>query len=642
MPRLRPRRTPLSTVIALAFALVGSSSLLLAANDAISGLVGVGTWSTQAEFKDIKVAKNGQTLFESDFSKGLEGWTTSRGRWQIIDGALRQTSLEEDARALIGHADWTDCTLTFKARKLGGAEGFLAFFGMPAADSPEKSFWNIGGWGNSAHAIQSPGIPESRKRGRIDDHRWYDVKVELSGNTVRTYLDGALIQTGARPSDKDAQREFPHALIPDMLADPNIVEIDGTFYCYATTDGMGQGLATAGLPVVWKSKDFLNWSFTGSIFSAGYDAKYWAPSIPVKQDGRYYLFPTLDNHITGVVSDSPDGPFRTLDGREINKSSGWRPFPLGTGHPIDAEIFRDDDGQTYMLLSRRRIAKLKPDFSGLDAHVTEIRTKRSGYSEGPAIFKRNGIYYYLYTLGGSEAYQYAYMMSRQSVMGPWESPSQDILSTTDKAQGIYGPGHGCFFNPQGSPRWFFVYLEYGRSSTNRQILAAEMRFNPDGTIQPIQLSAKGVGALRPDPAYATPNLALGAQATASSTQPERRIPPAADPTLNRIETFAPANALDASNGSRWMAAETDARAWYQLDLGKVRPIARTELYFVKPTLGHAYRLESSTDGATWKLVVGHEELRIQSPHTDEKIGSARHLRVTFLQGTPGLWEFRVY
>jgi predicted TIM-barrel enzyme len=42
-------------------------------------------------------------------------------------------------------------------------------------------------------------------------------------------------------ADKDAQRAIPHALVPAMLADPGIVEIDGTFYCSATTDGMGQG-----------------------------------------------------------------------------------------------------------------------------------------------------------------------------------------------------------------------------------------------------------------------------------------------------------------------------------------------------------------------------------------------------------------
>ena len=85
------------------------------------------------------------------------------------------------------------------------------------------------------------------------------------------------------PSSHDAQREFPHALIPDLLADPSIVEFDGMFYCYATTDGMGQGLSTSGLPVVWKSRDFLHWHFEGSIFPRSFDAKYWAPNAPVKR-----------------------------------------------------------------------------------------------------------------------------------------------------------------------------------------------------------------------------------------------------------------------------------------------------------------------------------------------------------------------
>ena len=116
-----------------------------------------------------------------------------------------------------------------------------------------------------------------------------------------------------------------------MAADPSIVELDGTFYCYATTDGWGRGLETSGTPVVWKSKDFLNWSFSGSIYPADFDAKFWAPNACIRKDGRYYLFPTLDNHIMASVADSPEGPFRTLDGRDITRAGGWQRFPLGAG-----------------------------------------------------------------------------------------------------------------------------------------------------------------------------------------------------------------------------------------------------------------------------------------------------------------------
>lgn len=627
-----------SSVICI-LSLGGTSSQ---AAESMKGVVGVGTWATQAEFKDIKVTQNGQTLFSSNFSKGMQGWQTRRGQWKVVNGALRQTSSETDCRALVGDPSWSDYTLTLKARKMGGDEGFLVLFGMADANSDAMSWWNIGGWGNTAHALQVPGIAEQRIPGKVENNRWYDIKVVLSGNTIRAYLDNQLIQTGILPSDEDAQKEFPHALIPDFMADPSIVEFDGTFYLYGTTDGMGQGLATSGLPVVWKSKDFLNWSFEGSIFPDNFAAKYWAPSAPVAKDGRFYLFPTLDNHITAVVSDSLEGPFKTLEGKDLTRNSGWKQFEINVGHPIDAEVFRDDDGSYYMVWSQRYIAKMNSDFSGFDGQPVEIRTKRGGYSEGPQIFKRKGIYYYLYTLGGSEGYQYAYMMSHKSVMGPWEWPEEDIIATTDREKGIFGPGHGSFFNPEGTDDWYFVHLEYGRSGTNRQILAAKVSFNPDGTIRPIDLSFEGVGAIRKDPRYSTPNLAFGAKATASSTRPDHRIPPTNDPLLNRIETFLPANAVDASNGSRWMAADNDTSAWYQIDLGQVRDIHRTELYFVKPTASHAYRLEYSLDGSDWKAYGGHSDLQIKSPHVDNVQVQARYLKVAILQGTPGLWEFRLY
>ncbi len=434
---------------------------------------------------------------------------------------------------------------------------------------------------------------------------------------------------------------FGNALIPDLVADPSISEIDGTFYLYATTDGWGQGLQTAGIPVVWTSKDFLNWSFEGSSFPADFDAKYWAPSTIVKKDGRYYSFPTLDGKITAVVADSPLGPFLHVDGMPINRLTGWKSVSLDPVSPIDAEVFVDDDGQAYMVYSRRRITKLNPDLTAPEGETVLIETPEHHYSEGPFLFKRKGVYYYLYTLGGHEEYRYAYMISRTSPLGPWEAPKEHIIARTDKQEGVMGPGHGCFFSPKGSDQWYFIYLEFGRAGTNRQIFADRMHFNADGTIQPIDLTKKGVGALRPV-SGTFPNLAVRGQATASSIRPDYKVPPIADKTLDRVESFDPACAIDASNGSRWMAVSGDKEKWWMLDLGESREINRTEAYFVKPTAGHAYKLEYSLDGKSWKSYGGHDEVVLRSPHIDEKRVHARYLRVTILRGEPGLWEFRVY
>jgi hypothetical protein len=159
-------------------------------------MIGVGTWRTQAEFREIEVTRGDTTLYASDASPGLEGWMPVRGRWQFEDGTLRQTSNQEDAVALFGDPDWSDYTLTLKARKLGGNEGFLILVGVP--DEETRNWWNIGGWGNTEHGIQIPGTPEERVAGRVETGRWYDIKVELSGDTIRTYLDGQLIQSSAQ------------------------------------------------------------------------------------------------------------------------------------------------------------------------------------------------------------------------------------------------------------------------------------------------------------------------------------------------------------------------------------------------------------------------------------------------------------
>jgi alpha-L-arabinofuranosidase len=174
----------------------------------LTGQIGVGTWDTSAEFKDVRVEKDGQVLYSSDFSQNTEGWRPAGGRrggtaqWIVGDGAYRQGQAGR-ASSYNGDESWSDYTLTLKARKLSGGEGFLIMFGRKAGD---MYWWNLGGWGNSRHGIehsvqgaQTPIGPSVE--GRIETDRWYDLKVELTGARIRCYLDGKLIH------DETAQPE---------------------------------------------------------------------------------------------------------------------------------------------------------------------------------------------------------------------------------------------------------------------------------------------------------------------------------------------------------------------------------------------------------------------------------------------------
>jgi alpha-L-arabinofuranosidase len=164
------------------------------------GAVGVGTWATRAEFKDMKVTRGEQTLWSADLSGGTKGWKLLGGDWKVEDGALRQDRLYQNIRAVAGDKTWTDYTYSLKARKLGGAEGFLILFRV--RDERQKSWWNLGGWGNTRHAVEIGGEIGEGVPGRIETGRWYDIRIEVEGREIRCYLDGKLVHSLKTPTMK--------------------------------------------------------------------------------------------------------------------------------------------------------------------------------------------------------------------------------------------------------------------------------------------------------------------------------------------------------------------------------------------------------------------------------------------------------
>jgi alpha-L-arabinofuranosidase len=119
----------------------------------IRGGIGLATWSTQAEFKDITVTQGTDTiLLREDFTSGVDKWRVVRGDWKVQDGAYRQSGNATDLRAVTGDPNWKNYTISLKARKVSGAEGFLIMFG--ARNDNDWYWWNIGGWNNTQHAIE--------------------------------------------------------------------------------------------------------------------------------------------------------------------------------------------------------------------------------------------------------------------------------------------------------------------------------------------------------------------------------------------------------------------------------------------------------------------------------------------------------
>ncbi len=439
--------------------------------------------------------------------------------------------------------------------------------------------------------------------------------------------------------EEKPKNHYGKALVPDMIADASIELIGDTFYCYATTDGYGRGLETSGPPVVWKSKDFVNWSFDGTYFPSAFKEKYWAPSKAVAANGKWYIYPTVNHFMHVAVADSPDGPFRLVAGPDAFDKPYSKDATLlkeGDREGIDAEIFIDDDGQAYAFWGRRRVARLHPDMMTIDSVYT-LETRRKEYSEGPIFFKRKGIYYYLYTIGGDENYEYYYMMSRTSPLGPYITPAEDRVSTTSYMEDVYGPGHGCVFNVGDD--YYFAFLEFGRNSTNRQTYVNRIEFNDDGTIRPVKVDLKGVGALLNVPQEKALSIR---QATASSVKKPQYHRFFNNSHCLRNEYYLPEYAFDEANGSRWMAADDDKTPYLIVDLGEAKHIRRSEIAFVRPTQGHSYRLEGSLNGFDWERCGGNDDNLCKSPNTDAVERTYRYLKVTITNGVTGIWEWKVY
>jgi alpha-L-arabinofuranosidase len=165
-----------------------------------AGKIGLGTSDTTAEFRDLKVISGGRVLFAPDFAGTSSAWSGGSS-WTAREGQYRQDESKGRLVSLAGEEEWSDYTLTLKARRLSGSDTLMIII---RAHSPQEySAWNLGGWQNAFHGIISHlgGQDQliARAPGALETGRWYDVKVQLKGTRIDCYLDGRLVQRAIVP-----------------------------------------------------------------------------------------------------------------------------------------------------------------------------------------------------------------------------------------------------------------------------------------------------------------------------------------------------------------------------------------------------------------------------------------------------------
>lgn len=161
------------------------------------GSIGLGTINTSAEFKDLKIVADGKTLYSSNGWGDLSSrWTPLKGEWKVENGSLVHPEASESLLRLDG-LDVGDCTITLKARKTAGGEGFRIIFGMK--DEGNYFMADLGSHQNESVIFReisdkgSVSLFDYRNQEPILMNHWYDVKIVIKGSNWKCYLDGKLV-----------------------------------------------------------------------------------------------------------------------------------------------------------------------------------------------------------------------------------------------------------------------------------------------------------------------------------------------------------------------------------------------------------------------------------------------------------------
>ena len=231
----------------------------------------------------------------------------------------------------------------------------------------------------------------------------------------------------------------------------------------------------------YSSPDLVNWTFE-------------SVALPAQTDGR--LGPGRVGERPKVMKCPATGEFvmymHTDDARYRDPAVGYATSPSITGPYIfrgpllfngavvkkwDMGVFQDDDGSGYLITHSGNLYALADDYKSVTRQVVKDMTPGC---ESPAIFKRDGLYYWLGS--GLTAWERNdnYYFIAASLAGPWER------------QGVFAPEGTLTWNSQTT----FVLPVVGSETTTYMFMGdrwAHPRQNSAATYvwQPLRFDAAG-------------------------------------------------------------------------------------------------------------------------------------------------------
>ena len=257
---------------------------------------------------------------------------------------------------------------------------------------------------------------------------------------------------------------------------------------------------------VFSSENLTDWTDHGVIVTQNKvpwvrpnSYSMWAPDCVYRNGKYYFYFPSAPaaggGFAVGVaIADNPEGPFVP------------EPEPIKGINGIDPCVLQASDGNAYIFWGNGRCAKLKENMKEL-AEDNPRETVKWGnrevemvgvnclqglpnrQAEGPFAFEYNGNYYLTYPYVRENTEVLGYAMSKNP-MGPYEYKG---LIMAEHPNGCW-TNHHSIVNYKG--QWYLFYhtnFFSPKDDKRRSVCIEKLFFNPDGTIQEVKETMRGVG-----------------------------------------------------------------------------------------------------------------------------------------------------
>jgi beta-xylosidase len=248
---------------------------------------------------------------------------------------------------------------------------------------------------------------------------------------------------------------YTNPMLPGWHSDPSCIfvgEENNSFFCATSSF-----LTFPGMPI-YTSKDLVNWRLSSHVFSRPSQVPQIG-NTTVQNGGLWATTIRYHNGIFyAIVAYTPESPFvvtgfifTTTDPYNDSAWSDPLVFPL---IDIDASLFWDDDGTTYL------------QFSGIHQQTIDLETGSlgpasiiwTGYTkyipEGPRMYKRDGYYYLMIAEGGTELGHHEAIARSTNIWGPYEGYSGNpILTNTNTSQYFQTVGHADLFQDASGNWW---------------------------------------------------------------------------------------------------------------------------------------------------------------------------------------------